>query len=133
MSCKIYGDHSEGYQSSHPLAKISDYYASSLEKIEEMDPNLEKRKYHLHQLLSYLDEEIQEVNNVTKKLQEEIKQLFYQSLDDLESISKKKLSYLMSDQLEARRQFDYIQWMESFLRYEYKVLPPNDFIMAWTK
>ena len=39
----------------------------------------------------------------------------------------------MSDQLEARRQFDYIQWMESFLRYEYKVLPPNDFIMAWTK
>ena len=68
-----------------------------------------------------------------KKLQEEIKQLFYQSLDDLESISKKKLSFLMSDQLEARRQFDYIQWMESFLRYEYKVLPPNDFIMAWTK
>lgn len=39
----------------------------------------------------------------------------------------------MADQLEVRRQYDYIQWMESFLIYEKNVLPPNDFLIAWTK
>lgn len=39
----------------------------------------------------------------------------------------------MSEQLEVKRQYDYIQWMESFLKYEMGVLPPNDFLIAWTK
>lgn len=59
--------------------------------------------------------------------------MFEKALVKLESISKQKLSYIMGEQLEIRRQYDYIQWMESFLRYEKDVLPPNDFLMAWTK
>lgn len=39
----------------------------------------------------------------------------------------------MSDQLEVLRQYHFIEWMESFLKYEFSVLPPNDFIMAWAK
>jgi len=43
--------------------------------------------------------------------------MFQDALKDLQAISRKKLSYLISDQLEIRRQYDYIQWMESFLKY----------------
>ncbi len=32
-----------------------------------------------------------------------------------------------------RRQYDYIQWMESYLKYEYNILPPHDFLSCWTK
>jgi hypothetical protein len=43
--------------------------------------------------------------------------MFQDALRDLQIISRRKLSYLISDQLEIRRQYDYIQWMESFLKY----------------
>jgi hypothetical protein len=43
--------------------------------------------------------------------------MFQEALKDLQTISRRKLSYLISDQLEIRRQYDYIQWMESFLKY----------------
>ena len=73
------------------------------------------------------------INIKTSELQSTLKKMFETALIKLESISKQKLSYVMSEQLEIRRQYDYIEWMESFLRYEKDVLPPNDFLMAWTK
>lgn len=47
MSCKIYGDHSEGIMATHELEKVKDYYEGITGKIKEMDPNLEKRKNQL--------------------------------------------------------------------------------------
>lgn len=32
---------------SHELFKISDYYQGTVKKVEEIDPNLDKRKYQL--------------------------------------------------------------------------------------
>jgi hypothetical protein len=59
--------------------------------------------------------------------------MFQEALKEVQMISRRKLSYLISDQLEIRRQYDYIQWMESFLKYEFNVLPPNSFLSSWTK
>lgn len=73
MSCKIYGDHAEGFMASHELFKISDYYVGTTKKIDEMDPNLDKRKYQLEQLLCYLDDQIGIINAKTAELQIELK------------------------------------------------------------
>lgn len=43
---------------SHQLSKISDYYIDATKVIEEPDPNLNKRKYQLEQLLCFLDDQI---------------------------------------------------------------------------
>jgi hypothetical protein len=43
------------------------------------------------------------------------------------------MSYLIGDQLELKRQYDYIQWMESFLKYEEKLLVPSDFLYIWNR
>ncbi len=118
---------------SHELIKISDYYGETTKKINDPDPNLIKRKLQFQQLLCYLDDQIDVINKKTAQLQADLKDLFQNALRKLQSISKQKLSYLMSEQLEVKRQFDYIQWMESFLKYEMGVLPPNDFLIAWTK
>lgn len=64
-----------------------------------MDPNLDKRKYQFEQLLCYLDDQIGIINAKTAELQVELKELFKRALTKLESISKQKLSYLMSEQL----------------------------------
>lgn len=65
MSCKIYGDHAEGFMASHQLFKIQDYYVGTTKKIDEMDPHLDKRKYQLQQLLCYLDDQIDVINRKT--------------------------------------------------------------------
>lgn len=49
----------------HELYKISDYYAGSTKKIDEMDPNLDRRKYQLEQLLCYMDDQIDTINKKT--------------------------------------------------------------------
>lgn len=102
---------------SHELEKISDYFNQITLKINEMDPNLEKRKDQLEELLAVVDGKVKEINKTTSQIQSELTQMFQDALKDLQTISRRKLSYLISDQLEIRRQYDYIQWMESFLKY----------------
>lgn len=65
MSCKIYGDHAEGFMASHELIKISDYYIETTKKIKDPDPNLLKRKLQFEQLLCYLDDQIDVINKKT--------------------------------------------------------------------
>lgn len=98
-----------------------------------MDPNLEKRKDQLEELLSVVDKKVGEINATTMQIQKQLTQMFQEALKEVQMISRRKLSYLISDQLEIRRQYDYIQWMESFLKYEFNVLPPNAFLSSWTK
>lgn len=74
-----------------------------------------------------------EINRTTVDIQNQLTQMFQDALREVQVISRRKLSYLISDQLEIRRQYDYIQWMESFLKYEFNVLPPNSFLASWTK
>jgi hypothetical protein len=39
----------------------------------------------------------------------------------------------MSDHIELKRQLDEIQWMERFIKYEFEVLSPNDFLLSWER
>lgn len=47
---------------SHELEKISDYFAQIAIKINEMDPNLEKRKDQFEELLAVVDNKIKDIN-----------------------------------------------------------------------
>jgi hypothetical protein len=82
-----------------------------------MDPNLEKRKDQLEELLGVVDKKVENINKTTVDIQNRLRQMFEEALREVQLISRRKLSYLISDQLEIRRQYDYIQWMESFLKY----------------
>jgi SLT domain-containing protein len=133
MECKIKGEHSTGYLAGHQLQKISDYYLDAAKRLEIKEPKLDARKFQLKKLLEYLDSQIEVINNKTSELQTNLKLEFQKVLAKLESISKQKLSFLMSEQLEVKRQYDFIEWMESFIKYEKEMLPPNNFLVAWTK
>jgi hypothetical protein len=43
------------------------------------------------------------------------------------------MSLLMSDHIELKRQLDEVQWMEKFIKYEFEVLSPNDFLLSWER
>lgn len=56
-----------------------------------------------------------------------------ESLRKLEKITKNKMSMLMSDHIELKRQLDKIQWMEKYLNFEHDVLSPNDFLLSFSR
>jgi hypothetical protein len=41
------------------------------------------------------------------------------------------MTYLIGDQLELKRQYEHIQWMESFLKYQQDILHPSDYLNNW--
>lgn len=43
--------------------------------------------------------------------------MMHKALKQLENITKKKMSLLMSDHIELKRQLDQIQWLEKFIKY----------------
>ena len=64
-----------------------------------MDPNLEKRKDQLEELLSVVDKKVSEINKTTMSIQQQLTQMFQDALKEVQLISRRKLSYLISDQL----------------------------------
>ena len=81
----------------HQLEKISDYFGQITTKLNEMDPNLEKRKDQLEELLSVVDNKIKNINKTTTDIQNQLTKMFQDSLKDLQHISRKKISFLISD------------------------------------
>lgn len=41
------------------------------------------------------------------------------------------MTYLIGDQLELKRQYEQIQWLESFLKYQQEILHPSDYLNNW--
>ncbi|CAK72944.1 unnamed protein product (macronuclear) [Paramecium tetraurelia] len=133
LYCKIGGSHSSGESANHPLVKISDAYMKSLVESKDIDPLIEKRKNQLAEYLQQIDYSIKEVNKNASIIEGRIYQVLQEALLQLQEETQKKMSYLVGDQLELKRQYDQIQWLESFLKYQQEVLTPADYLNAWSR
>ena len=56
--CKIDGSHAAGEKAKHKLVKISDAYEKAILESRELDPNLERRRNYLGDLLEKIDKKI---------------------------------------------------------------------------
>lgn len=131
--CKINGSHSSGDMAWHPLVQISIAYSKSLAESKEADPLLEKRKTQITELLSQIDSKIKEVNRNSSFVEERLYQILLEALSSLQEETQKKMNLLIADQLELKRQFEQIQWLEAFLRYQQEVLQPASYLHSWSK
>lgn len=129
--CKINGSHSVGEPANHPVVKITDAYSKAIAESREVDPLLEKRKSQLSDLLSQIDFKIKEINKNSSFIEERIYQILQEALIQLQEESHKKMTYLIGDQLELKRQYEQIQWLESFLKYQQEILHPSDYLNNW--
>lgn len=41
------------------------------------------------------------------------------------------MGFLIADQLELKRQYEQMQWMEAFLKYQQEILDPSDYLRSW--
>jgi hypothetical protein len=51
----------------------------------------------------------------------------------LQDETQKKLSVLISDQIEVKRQYEEIQWLQSFLRYQQDILNPAEYLNSYSR
>jgi len=131
--CKISGTHSGGEKVDHPIIKISEAYTKALVESKEKDPILEKRKSALTDLLNNIDSTIKEINENATEVEEQIYQLLQEALRMLHEETQKKLSFLIADQVEIKRQYEQISWIQNFLRYQMDILNPADYLNTWSK
>ena len=66
-------------------------------------------------------------------MEEQIYALFKKVLNELQVETQRKLSYLIGDQLELKRQYDHILWMDSFIKHQLEIQEPHDFLHSWYK
>jgi hypothetical protein len=51
----------------------------------------------------------------------------------LQQETQRKLSFLIADQIEIKRQYEQIQWQQSFLRYQQDILNPAEYLHAYSR
>lgn len=94
---------------------------------------MDKKKKNLNSMMTVAETKLKDINRKSTEVEDQLYEIMQKALKMLENITKFKMSMLMSDHIELKRQLDEIQWMEKFIKYEYEVLSPNDFLLSWER
>jgi len=132
-SCKVMGSHSTPDTLSHPIVKVLEAYQRAQLEAREVDPLLDQRKAALAQLLGRVDERLQQLKQCSEDVEARIYKLLGDALLQLQEEHQKKVSALLSAQLELKRQSEEVAWVEGFLEYQRGVLSPPLFLQAWER
>jgi hypothetical protein len=117
----------------HNLIRVTEKYSETARFLKEVDPTLDKKKKALMSQVATAEAKLKEINRKSSEVEETLYEIMQRALKQLETITKYKMSLLMSDHIELKRQLDEIQWMEKFIKYEFEVLSPNDFLLSWER
>lgn len=127
------GSHGSGENTKHNLVDINKAYRDGVQEAKVNDEKFEKHKAIIRKRLKNLDEKIAEINNNARTVENELYNVLERALESLQSQTQKKLNILLADQMELRRQYEEIQWAESFLKYQIEVLNPLHYIESWAR
>ena len=117
----------------HTLIRVTEKYSETAKILKEIDTNLDKKKKTLNSMMTISETKLKDINRKSTEVEEQLYDIMQKALKMLENITKFKMSLLMSDHIELKRQLDEIQWMEKFIKYEFEVLSPNDFLLSWER
>lgn len=130
--CKMMGTYSHGEAANHRLIPIPQAYEQAINASRKEDPAVEQRRQAIIQYLHKIDERVEEVHKNSADVQEELYRRLQEAMLKLQARTQNKLSTLFGDEAELQRQLSQLDWMDSFLEYERGILPPLEFLNAWT-
>eukprot|EP00771_Trimastix_marina_P000416 gnl/Trimastix_PCT/1434.p1 GENE.gnl/Trimastix_PCT/1434~~gnl/Trimastix_PCT/1434.p1 ORF type:complete len:982 (+),score=230.15 gnl/Trimastix_PCT/1434:57-2948(+) len=133
VHCKMIGSHSSGQAATHRLVPVSDAYNAYLTESKQPDPLIENRRSGIRDQLMEVDEKLREVTKKHIEVEDQIYQRMQKVMAELCEATQSKMSILLSEELELRRQMGYIDWVEDFLRFQQERLPPVEFLTAWKR
>ena len=128
---KMVGSHSTGDAAQHKLIGIGDAYDAAVAESLKPDPLLAERQAELRLNLRAVDAKLQEVNRNSAEVEEKIYKALQDALFELQDATQKRMSALLAEEVELRRQLQHIDWIESFLDRQREEASPVDFLNAW--
>lgn len=129
--CKINGSHSTGEYGNHVLITIDEAFKEAVNQSKDEDRMMTQHKAYLKNMLKQVDEKISIISENAKNAENQLYNRLEAALETLQAHTQTKLNILLADQLELRRRFEEIQWAESFLKYQFEVLEPQDYLKSW--
>ena len=118
----------------HPArTPAGDAYEAAIISSHSGDPLLEERKKGLRDVLRHIDTRLQAVQANSASVEEALYAKLQAALFSLQEQTQKKMSLLLSEELELRRQLQQIEWTESFASVMQESLPPMTFVSAWER
>ena len=110
-----------------------DAYEAAIVSSHSGDPLLEERKKGIRDVLRHIDTRLQAVQANSASVEEALYAKLQAALFSLQEHTSRKMSLLLSEELELRRQLQQIEWTESFASVMQESLPPMTFVSAWER
>jgi hypothetical protein len=131
IHCKMSGSHSTGEFATHELVPIQQAYQCSMEDLERERLIVEERRKTIYTQIASLDRRMQEININHEKAQDQIYEIVQRVVQVLHEETQSKLSALLSDESELKRQLEFYSWMEGFLNYQKSCVNPVEFLQVF--
>ena len=128
VQCSMNGSHSTGENARHALVDIQVAFQASMDDMEKERQIVEERRRTIQAQLGSIDRRMTSVNANHERAQDEIFEIVQRAVQVLHEETQSKLSALLSDENELRRQLEYYSWMESFLNYQRTCVNPVEFL-----
>jgi hypothetical protein len=125
------GSHASGEAAAHQLMPIEKAYEQAVSASRKEDRLLEGRRQAILSHLRTVDERLEKINQNASIVEERIYRILQEAMTKLQDETQHKLSVLLGEEAELRRQLQQLDWMDAFLEYEKKVLSGFSFLDAW--
>jgi hypothetical protein len=128
---KMVGSHASGDAALHKLIAIGDAYDAALSESIKPDAALSQRQADIRAQLRAVDAKLRDVNKNSAQIEEQIYQALQRALFQLQEATQDKMSALLSEEVELRRQLQQAEWVETFLSHQRDHAQQVDFLNAW--
>nr|KAJ3419320.1 hypothetical protein HK105_007100 [Polyrhizophydium stewartii] len=130
--CKMVGNHANGEAARHQLVSVTEAYQSVLQEAQTPDPILQSRRTEISNQISAVNSRARAVEKMGSQIEQQIEEMYQRAMRELKAIIQDKLTVLLGDELELRRQMSEIDRLEDFLRYQ-QLGDATTYLFSWSR
>jgi ribosomal protein L37AE/L43A len=118
IDCTIMGTHSKVDPGKHTLVSVEEYFRTVTEESKLANPQLEERKIVINEQIGNIQSRADAVVEMGKQITAKIDEICSKAKQECNQIIEKKLTVLVGDENELRRQIGEMEKLEEFLKYQ---------------
>jgi len=129
--CRSLGSHSMNEAAKHRCMPLLDAYRMELKRNRHGNPPSLASSLEVDKALSMLDRKLTEVQQSGQAVEDEAYRHVQLAIQQGQDLAEEQVGILLAEELEAKRQLQQADWLESFFSEAAKNLPPVDFLQSW--
>ncbi|KAH6563853.1 hypothetical protein BASA62_008269 [Batrachochytrium salamandrivorans] len=130
--CKMVGNHANGEAARHQLVSVTEAYHSVLQEAQVADPILQSRRTEITNQISAVNSRARSVEKMGSQIEQQVEEMYQRAMRELKLIIQSKLTILLGDELELRRQIGEIDRLEEFLKYQ-QFGDATTYLFSWSR